>query len=471
MKMNPFHKLPAWMRIVVAVGFLIAAVAVGIRGRPSAILAVASLALLACGAWRLSRLRVLMLLLIMIPMLIGFLLAGFDWRHPFLARYSAGLFSVVAVLLFMDAVRIEEWIEVLREHGARFHLDDFSPILIGTAVGIISLSAGIQEQRACRKLAGIYRWRAKSKTSVFLDSLSLPFYSAVESHEFIDEALNRWSSRRRLREETGRPGAESELRAFFDLSFGNSIFTARLIDVYDFPHYRDVIQTLSTSTPLPEPWEEALTQLPKGSAVLEINGHSEALTRRLLRAGLTVTIVERVRAFREALCTLQQEYGSSLLIAADSSFESLPDGFDCILFYQNAFLESINEMETGVLLKRLSALSKAGARILFTYPALATIAGEGIIFSGNLPGIGDICCRYAEYERTGEMAKARLAYTLRQEHDSYCVRVPMRFKAPDLSSILVAAEEAGFSNKTSPMPQTARFFPGGQIFVELRKPC
>jgi hypothetical protein len=466
---NQFCKLPAWLRITVAVGFLIAAVVIGIRGRPSAILAVASLALLASGAWRLSRLRVLMLLLIMIPLLIGFLLAGFDWHHPFLARYSAGLFSVIAVLIFMDAVRIEEWIEVLHKNSARLHLENVTPIVIGTAVGIISLSAGIQEQRACRKLAGVYRWRAKSQISVFLDSMSLPFYGAVESHEFIDEALHRWSSRRQGQEETGWANAESELRAFSDLSFGNSIFTARLIDVYDFPYYTHVLQTLSTSTPLPEPWEKALTRVVKGSTALQVNGPSEGLTRRLLRAGLRLTVVERVPAFREDLCSVQREYGSSLIIAAGSSFGNLHGGFDCTLFYQNAFLETLNEMETGVLLKKLFALSKPEAQVFFTYPALETVAAEGIIFTGNLAGIGDICYQYAGYERAGEMAKARLAYTVKQERDSYCVRVPVKFKAPDLSSLLLAAEEAGFTHKTSPMPQAAGFFLKDQIFIELGK--
>ncbi len=465
--MNQFRKMPAWLRIAVAVAFSIAAIVTAIRGRPSAILAVASLALLASGAWRLSRLRILMMLLIMIPLLIGLLLAGFDWHHPFLSRYSAGLFSVIAVLLFMDAVRIEEWIEVLHKNSARFHLQDVSPVLIGTAVGIVSLSAGIQEQRACRKLAGIYRWRAKSQLSVFLDSVSLPFYSAVESHEFIEESLHRWSSRRRGQDETGLTIPESELLS--EMSFGNSIFSARLIDVYDFPNFTDVVQALSTSTPQVEPWETTLAGLAAGSSVLEINGRRESLTRRLIRAGLTVTVVERVRAFRERLCAIQREFGSRLIIANDSSLETLRNGFDAIVFCQNAFLETINEVETGVLLKRLFALSARQGRIFFTYPAFETVATEGAIFTGDLPGIGHVGYQYAGYARTGEAAEARLAYTVQEEHDSYHVRVPLKFKAPDLASILRAADEAGFRHKISAVPQTVGFFVGEQIFVELSK--
>jgi len=469
--MNQFCKLPAWLRIAVALAFLAAAVVIGIRGRPSVVLAVVSLVLLAFGAWHLSRLRALMLLLILIPLLIGLLLAGLDWHHPFLARYSAGLFSVIAVLLFMDAVRIEEWIELLRRNSERLHLQDVSPVLIGTAVGIISLSAGIQEQRACRKLAGIYRWRAKSRISVFLDSMSLPFYSAVESHEFIDEALHRWSSRRRSQEEPSQATAYSEAEALSDLTFGNSIFAARLIDVYGFPHFGDVIQALSTSPHFAAPWEEALAGLAKGSAALEINARTGELTRRLLLAGLSVTVTEGIRAFREGFRAIQQEYGSNLIIVAGLSPGILPGGFDCVFFYKNAFLEAINEMEPGALLKRLFALSKPRARIFFAYPALQNVAAEGTILAGNIPGIGDIHYQYAGYERTGDMAKARLVYTVKREHDCYNVRVPLNFRAPELPSILLAAEEAGFSHRTSGMPQTVGSFLTDQIFVELGKPC
>lgn len=469
--MSPFCKLPAWLRIAVAVMFFVAAVVAGIRGRPSAILAVVSLALLALGGWHLSRLRALMLMLIMIPLLIGFLLAGLDWHHPFLARYSAGLFSVIAVLLFMDAVRIEEWIELLHRQGEKLRLQSVSPILIGTAVGIVSLSAGIQEQRACRKLAGIYRWRAKSRASVFLDSLSLPFYSAVESHEFIDEALHRWSSRRRSQEQAGAAIAGAEAEELSTLTFGNSIFAARLGDLYDFPHFTDVVQNLSTSTHLAEPWEEALAGLAKGSTVLEINGRSGELTRRLLGAGLAVTVVEGIRTFRERLRTIQREHESALIIIAGLPLGTLPAGFDRIFFYKDAFLEAINEMEPSILLKRLFTLSKAGARIFFAYPALQTVAAEGTILTGSVPGIGDIHYQYAGYERAGEMATARLLYTLKQEHECYCVRAPLSFRAPDLSSILLTSEEAGFKHKNSAMPQAVGFLLKDQIFVELYKPC
>lgn len=117
--MNCFRKLPAELRITVTALFFVAAVVVGILGHPSVVLAVAAMVLLASGAWRLTALRTFMLTLILIPLLIGFLLAGFDWHHPFVGHYVAGLFSIIAVLLCMDAVRLEEWIQVMQKSGGR----------------------------------------------------------------------------------------------------------------------------------------------------------------------------------------------------------------------------------------------------------------------------------------------------------------------------------------------------------------
>jgi hypothetical protein len=148
----------------------------------------------------------------------------------------------------------------------------------------------------------------------------------------------------------------------------------------------------------------------------------------------------------------------------------LPAVFDGIFFYKNAFLEAINEMERGVLLKRLFALSKPGARIFLTYPAFQNVSAQGTILAGTIPGTGDIHYEYAGYERSGELAKTRLRYTFKQEHDCYCVRVPLNFSAPDLFRVLVAAKEAGFSHKNSAMLQTVGIFLKDQIFVELQKP-
>lgn len=464
--MNYFSKLPVGLRISVTVVFLAAAVVVGIVGRPSAVLGAATLILLVSGAWRLSRLRVLMLLLIMVPLLIGLLLARLDWHHPFVGRYSAGLFSVVAVLLFMDAVRIEEWIEVIRKNSRRFRFHDVSAIVIGTAVGIISLSLSIQEQRALRKLAGTYRWRTKSQISVFFDSLAFPFYTAVESHEFIDEALRRWGSRQLEKE--GRTAVESaEVKSLADLRFGNSIFAARLIDIYSFPYFADVVRALSTPPSVPEPWEQALAGLGKGSTALDINGRTGQLAHRLLQAGLMVTVFEQMRPFHDELYRIQQDYGSCVNILTASLFGSSLGRFDCIFFHDNAFLEMTNEVETGDLLKGLAGLCKPASRIFFIYPEFETLTKNGIIFTGTIPGIGHVDYQYTEYERAHELASTLVSYTVTKGHDSYCVRTPLTFRAPDLPNILLAAEQAGFTHKTSTIRQTVSLFPGDKVFVEL----
>lgn len=467
--MSLFCKLPAWSRITLTVVFLAAAIVVGIAGRPSAVLAATSLLLLIFGAWRLSRLRVFMLLIIMMPLLIGLLLAGVDWHLPFLRHYSAGLFSVVSVLLFMDAVRIEEWINFVRKSASRFGFQDVSPVLIGTAVGIVSLSLSIREQRACRKLAGTFRWRTKSRVSAFLDSLALPFYSAVEFHEFIDEALRRWSSEGRRREPAQSADADLEVQALSSVSFGNSIFIAQLADVYEFPYFTDLVRASPITSRLTERWEGVLAGLGKEGSALEVNGRTVQLTRQLLRAGLKVTATETMRAFREDLCVLQQEHVSSLTIAAGSPFATSQSCFDFVLFYRNAFLETINEIDVNDLLNKLSNLSRPGTRLFFTYPELETLATEGTIFAGRIPGIGEIDYRYAQYACVAGVVKARLAYTVRQENDSHSVRVPLRFRAPNLSEILVQAERAGFDHKISAMPQAVLLFPGDLSLIEFRR--
>ena len=82
-----------------------------------------------------------------------------------------------------------------------------------------------------------------------------------------------------------------------------------------------------------EPWEQRLAELPKGSTALIINGRTAQFTRRLLESGLTVTVFETTRAFRDELCRIWQEYGSSLTLPATSPFEISPTSFDCMVFY------------------------------------------------------------------------------------------------------------------------------------------
>ena len=117
MRKNYFALVPVRIRLVIVLAFLVAAIAVGIAGRPSVTLLAISAVLLLAGGWRISWIRGFVLLLILVPAFVGLLLTGFDWRHPFLSRYLAGLFSVIAVLLLVDGIRIEEWIEMVRGFG------------------------------------------------------------------------------------------------------------------------------------------------------------------------------------------------------------------------------------------------------------------------------------------------------------------------------------------------------------------
>jgi len=115
--MNYFPRLPLKLRLVVVLSFLVASVIVGIAGKPSRVLLLTAALLLLSGGWRISKARSFVFVLILMPALFGLVLTHFDWQHPFLSRYAAGLFSVIAVLLLMDGIRIEEWIELLHAKG------------------------------------------------------------------------------------------------------------------------------------------------------------------------------------------------------------------------------------------------------------------------------------------------------------------------------------------------------------------
>lgn len=464
--MNCFRKLPAELRITVTALFFVAAVVVGILGHPSVVLAVAAMVLLASGAWRLTALRTFMLTLILIPLLIGFLLAGFDWHHPFVGHYVAGLFSIIAVLLCMDAVRLEEWIQVMQKSGGR-RFQDLSAIVIGTAVGIISLSLSIQEQRAFRKLARIYRWKAKSPAAIFLDNLSFPFYTAVESHEFVDEALRRWGARQNVHSQMEDENSAGQFLG--ELKFGNSLFTARLIDVYNFPRFMDVLCALSVQPSFLKSWEQMTARLAKESTVFYVNGHSKRLVCHLLQDGLTVTVFEQVQDLYKELCRMQPEYGPRLKIVTGSLLGSSLGRFDNIVFHQNAFLETINETAIEVLFERLACVCEPRSWIYFTYPAITGLPSDGIILTGEIPGVGRVDYRYSGYECVDERASMLLSYSVTKEHESYCVRTQSNFRMPDLSNILAVAEQAGFDHTPSTVPHPAFLFPGEQVFIELVK--
>lgn len=458
--MNYFAKLPLKIRFPVVIFFLIASVAVGILGRPSRVLLAASALLFISGAWRISKTRSFVLVLIMVPALAGLVLTHFDWHHPFLIRYSAGLFSVVAALLLMDGLRIEEWIQIVRGRPGGLSFSAAGPLLIGTAVGTISLAANIQEQRTCRKLARISSWRAKSRTSIFLDGIALPFYNAVESHEVIDEALHRWSPREADRA-TGMPSS-------VELRFGNSSFTARLADLNDFPQFPEVRAAVLSTVPVPEAWKTAISRLQRPSRILEIGDHAGQFTKYLLENGFDVTVLAPNHG-RDNLLHGNSEPSLNLnLLEA-----SLEDGSVCpcdhIFLHHNTFLEAINRTGLPAVLSRLHALSPQDGHVCFDYPVKVMPMTQAAIVSGQIKAIGEVDYRYSRHQQDGDLHKVWLEYTLRQEHESFCVLGPLSFVAPELAVVLAAAREAGFSYSTCSMPGALSLLGGELLFVELQK--
>lgn len=461
--MSSFAKLPLRTRFPIVLSFLAASVIVGIIGRPSRLLLVAALLLFILGGWRISKARSFVLFLILVPALVGLVLTHFDWHHPFLIRYSAGLFSVIAALVLMDAIRIEEWIEMSRGKPERLSFSGLGPLLIATAVGTISLSSNIREQRKCRKLAKIYSWKAKSGTSIFWDSIALPFYNAVEAHEFIDEALHRWSPQddtvSHMPTEALPPG---------ELVLGNSSFTARISDLDNFPLFAEVRAAVLSTLPNPEAWTRAISQLSRSATILEIGDHGGQFTRHLVEQGFQVIVPTARHPWNKML------YGSRDGDASSGSSDVAPEGasvpaYDHIFLHHNSFLEAINGLEMRTVFSRLHELSTPDARICFDYPATVMPVPQGAIFGGKINDIGQVTFCYSGHEQNDDIHRAWLEYRVSQEHQHFCVRGPLKFSAPELAGVLAVAGQVGFSCTTFPMPGFFSFLPGKHVFVELRK--
>lgn len=457
--MTYFAKLPLKFRFAVVLCFLVASIVVGIVGRPSLILLLASVVLLLAGGWRISKARSFVLVLILVPALVGLLLTHFDWHHPFLSRYCAGLFSVIAVLLLMDGVRIEEWIDMVRKEGG-LPVSGLGPLLIGTAVGTISLASNIREQRACRKLANIYAWRAKLRASIFLDSIALPFYNAVESHEFIDEALHRWGAH-----EAGPvPGAVPEIVSVSELTFGNSNFAVRLSDVNDFPFFRETMTAVLSAVPIPAVWTQMISKLTTPASVLEIGNCTGLLAKNLLERGFDVTVLAETPGK-----TIPQPC-PRLKVLEGSFSQALAGEFDHVFFHHASFLETINQLSLRNVLERCHDITHAGGRICFDYPVTIMPGTQGVIFCGHVNHVGSVEYRYSHHEHDGgNLHRARLEYSARKEHESFCVRAPLEFVAPVLPDLLAAAHDIGFSYSTYPLPGLFSIFAGEMVLVELQK--
>jgi hypothetical protein len=460
--MNYFFRLPLKLRLVVVLSFLVASVIVGIAGKPSRVLLLMAALLLVSGGWRISKPRSCVFVLILMPALFGLVLTHFDWHHPFLSRYAAGLFSVIAVLLLMDGIRIEEWIELLHAKGGGTPVSRLAPLLVGTAVGTISMSSNIQEQRACRKLANVHAWRIKSKTSSFLDSIALPFYNAVESHDLIDDALHRW----------GAHDAGSTLRTASgssipgDLTFGNSNFTARLSDLNDFPGYRNVSIAAMSKIPIAEAWSGMISQLSKPARVLDIGDPTKRFAKCLLASGFEVVVADKYGSGQALRGIAYQDATPQTL--EKPSREALKHDCEHVLFHYACFLEAVNEAGVREVFNRLREGLQTGAHVCFDYPTTIMPATQSMIFCGFLDSLNKVEFAYLQHERNGTIHRARLEYTFIHGSEVSCVRTPVSFIVPDLTDVLVAAKDKGFSGSVRAMPDACSLFPGEMACVDLQ---
>lgn len=462
--MKIFVRLPLRVRLPLVLAFLVAAIVVGILGYPSRTLLLASALLFIVGGWRISKTRSFVLVFILVPVLAGLLLTHFDWHHPFLTRYSAGLFSVIAALLIVDGIRIEEWVEIFRGEPGGLSLSGLRPLVIGTAVGTISLASNIQEQRTCRKLASITSWRAKPRTSIFLDSVALPFYNAVESHEFIDEAMHRWSPS----DGAGIKDTSSRATAPVELTLGNSSFIARLSDLNDFPLFRKVRSAVLTATPIPQAWRAAIARLEKPARVLNLGDDAGQFTSYLLESGFKLPdMPERLGTSERLDASGQRQANWNVM---QMPLEDAAIGHcDHVLLHHNAFLEAVSRSSVAAVLSRLGELSRPGGHIYFDYPVTVLPLSQGSILKGQVDGIGEVEYGYSRHQKHDEVHDCWVEYTLRQEHESFCVRTPLRFLAPELEVVLATARAAGFSCSTFCMPGSISFLGGELVLVELNK--
>lgn len=460
--MKIFARLPLKVRLPLVLAFLVAAIVVGILGHPSRTLLLASALLFILGGWRISKTRSFVLVLILVPALVGLMLTHFDWQHPFLTRYSAGLFSVIAALLIVDGIRIEEWVEIFRGEPGGLPLSGLRPLAIGTAVGTISMASNIQEQRTCRKLANIHSWRAKSRTSIFLDSVALPFYNAVESHEFIDEALRRWSPR----DGGSTRATSSHAKAPVELTLGNSSFIARLSDLNDFPLFANVRTAVLTAAQIPDAWKAAIARLEKPARVLNVGDDTGQFRTYLLESGFSVRdMPERLGTSKSVDGSGQGEANWNVM---QRPMEEAASGHcDHVLLHHNAFLEAVNRSGLAAALSRLDELSRPGGHIYFDYPVTVLPLSQGSILKAHVDGIGEVEYGYSRHQKHDEVHDCWVEYTVRQEHESSCVRAPLRFLAPELEVVLATARAAGFSCSTSPMSGCFSFLGGELVLVEL----
>jgi hypothetical protein len=456
-----YSRLRLPLRVAIPAIFLSLSLCAAIATQLLPWLIIALCILLAGRAWRISAARFALLLLMCIPLLMGLVVTHFDVTQRFVYRYVVALFTVAAVVLFVDMIHVEEWIFMFHRRGRKMSLDNIGSVVIGCAVGQISLSAAIKEQRRCRAMAAVSSWGTKSAGSLRLDDLTLPFYNAIASYELLDNALNTWSEAYRTHT-TSAQGTSSQLP-----SFGNSNCRVTLSDVYDFPLFSEFAGAVFSSRAVSKEWLAAISGLNPVTPVLEIGAGTGRFTQDLLRAGLRVVALERNEIFCGKLVELASHSGGRCEVLR-CIFPALPrKQFHSIVLHQNVFLELANGLGFHAALNAVCEIAAPGATILLDHPDEISTDDSRQIFEGEISGVGHVDYSYFGHEQKGITHTAILKYHVAQTTNNYFVQAPFVVDIPTASTIMAFAEILGFTTKATPIDGQKTFIANSMVLLTM----
>ena len=181
---------------------------------------------------------------------------------------------------------------------------------------------------------------------------------------------------------------------------------SHLSDIYTMPGFSSFVRNVFTADRLSRDWLREIAALGPGDNVLEIGAGDGRVTRELLKTGAKITAVEPSPQFCPWLEQVARTQGVAGARVIDGYFPDIPhpnpdnreDCYSHVIVHQNVFLEMANQMDYEDLLFELSCfMRKPGGKMLFDYITDAD-PGEPFktvpIFSGTVPGIGDV-----HYER------------------------------------------------------------------------
>jgi SAM-dependent methyltransferase len=438
-------------------------------------LGIASLGLLVLGGWHLSLGRMLLVVFVAVPLVVGLALSHFDWHHPFVSRYVGASFYLVAVALLVDSVRFEEWIELLtrRKTSSPWIGDYILEILLGVAVGRLAVFEAIRGQRQARRLARLRHWSTNKFGTVVGDELAIPFRSALEGLNGLERTLRSWDQRRDSVldqqvsvAEVGRGTPTSLPPTFF---CGNSDSVCRLVDVYDFPCFAEFIAAVFDQIPISSEWMHVINRAPRDARVLEIGAGTGRFTAKLLEGGLNVCAVERHESFCCALSTLREKVGAKLEVIRGSFPERTLDKYDMVFLHQNVFLEIANEISVEDAINALNAVRTPHGKIFFDFVDDLSVKSEGMLYDGNVDNIGRVRYGYSEHRLDGQLRRTTLTYELSRREERFYVRTPLSFAVPSVNEIVGLAARHGLTANMTAMGDSFTFFPCKPILVELRE--